>query len=79
LILLLLLLLLLLPLLCPGNDAKHSDVQVSQHCCVHVWKGTRSSFLACEANSFVLQHSKYGLQIIFGTSCFESLFDTPHG
>ena len=59
---------LLLLLLCPFDDAKHSDVQPSQHGCVHVCKGTISIFLAFEANRCALQHSKDGLQIIVSTS-----------
>ena len=70
---------LLLLLLRSLDGAKHSDVKTSQHRCVHVCKGTSSSFVAYEANRFVLQHSKDGLQIIFSTSSFQSLFNTPHG
>lgn len=69
---------LLLLLLCRLYSAEHSDVQAGQHCCVHVCKGTSSRFVAPKANRFVFQHSKDGLQVIFSTSCFESLFDTSH-
>jgi hypothetical protein len=69
----------LLLLLCPLYDAKHSDIETSEHCCIHVCKWTSSSFLAFEADKIVLQHSKDGLQIIFSTSRFKSLFDTLHG
>ena len=66
-------------LLCPPYDAKHSDIEASQCCCIHICKWTSSSFLAFEADTFVLQHSKDGLQIIFSTSRFKSLFDILHG
>ena len=66
-------------LLCTLYDAKHSDIEASQHRCVHVCKWTSSSFLAFEANTFVLQHLKDGLQIIFSTSRFKSLFNIPYG
>ena len=70
---------LLLLLLRSLDGTKHSYVKASQHCCVHVCKGTISSFVAFEANSLALQHLEDGLQIIFSTSTFQSLFNTPHG
>ncbi len=75
---------LLLLLLRPLDGAKHSYVKLkalkaSQHCCVHVCKGTSSNFVAFEADRFVLQHSEDSLQITLSTSSFQSLFDTPHG
>ena len=57
-------------LLRPFDGAKHSYVKASQHCCVHICKGTSSSFVAFEAGSFVFQHFKDGLQIISRTSSF---------
>ena len=72
-------LLLLLLLLRPLDNAEHSYVEASQHRCVHVCKGTSSSFVAFEANRLFLQHLEDGLQIIFSTSSIQSLFDTPHG
>lgn len=54
----------MLLLLRPLDGTKHSYVKASQHCCVHVCKGTISSFVAFEANSLALQHLEDGLQII---------------
>ena len=60
----------LLLLLRSLDGTKHSYVEASQHCCVHVCKGTSSSFVAFEADRFALQHLEDGLQIVFSTSTF---------
>ena len=68
----------LLLLLCSLYDTKHSNIEASQHCCIHVCKWTSSTFLAVKADTSILQHSKDGLQITLSTSRLESLFDIRH-
>ena len=63
----------LLLLLRPLDGAKHPYLKASQHCRVRVCKRTSISFMAFEADGFVLQHSENvqkGPPTIHGMHCF---------
>ena len=65
----------MLLLLNPLDGVKHSDVKAVQNRCVHVCKGTSSSYVAFEADRLVLEG--WSAQIIFSTSSFSEPLRYP--